>query len=259
MLLVAATGDFHIGMRGRFKKLFTLENVKRCIERLNFLPVDVFIFCGDLSMSKKYDENVKEALSFLSSANARYRFMVIGNHDWWYAPKLRKMLSDPSYIKILDGEGFYIEDLEVGVAGTRGWYDYSFNPEACSDREKYEWAVRVTERELRKLESGLKSIEDAKVKLVAMHFSPTTETVKGDPLIETCGSAKFMELLEAYDVDYVFHGHSHRCRDDNLEATVRKTMIFNVACDKRGFSPLLVKLEDRVVLWSTLGGQDEKE
>ncbi|MEM1884681.1 MAG: metallophosphoesterase, partial [Candidatus Jordarchaeales archaeon] len=129
------------------------------------------------------------------------------------------------------------------VAGTMGWYDYSFSSRFSVEREKYEKAVKTTNAELRKLEAGLKSIEDAKLKIVVLHFSPTPETVKGDPLIETCGASKFMELLEAYEVDYVFHGHSHRCRDDSLEAVVGRVRVFNVACDKRCFSPLVLKLE----------------
>lgn len=245
-MLVAATGDFHIGMKGKFKEIFTLENVKECVRRLDYFPVDVFLFCGDLSMSKRYDGNVKSAVDILCSANAKYRFMVLGNHDKWYDPSLRKVFSTPHYLKLLDGEGYYLDDLDLGVAGTMGWYDFSFSPKADVDRERRERAVRTTSIELKKLETGLKAVEGAGVKVVIMHFSPTPETVRGDPFIGTCGSSAFMELLEAYGVDYVFHGHSHKCRDDCLEEVTRGVKVFNVSCDKRGFTPLIVKIEGKV-------------
>lgn len=244
-MLIAATGDFHVGMKGKFREVFTLESVESCVRRLDYLPVSAFFFCGDLSMSRRYDAKVKQALDILRSVNARYRFMVLGNHDKWYDPSLRRVLSSPGDIKLLDGEGCRLDDLGIGVAGTMGWYDYSFSSKAGVECERYEKAVRTTKAELRKLEAGLKSIEDARVKVVVLHFSPTPETVKGDPLIGTCGSSAFMELLEAYEVDYVFHGHSHRCRDDSLEAVVGRVKVFNVACDKRCFSPLVLKLEER--------------
>ncbi|MEM3569491.1 MAG: metallophosphoesterase [Candidatus Jordarchaeales archaeon] len=241
-LLLAVTGDFHLGIKGKFRDVFTLENIERCVRSLDYSPVDVFLFCGDLSMAKRYDESVKQALDMLYSASARYRFMVVGNHDRWYDPNLRRVLSTPYYLKLLDGEGYYLEDLDLGIAGTRGWYDYSFSPKADVERERRERAVKATAIELKKLETGLKSIKNAEVKVVIMHFSPTPETVKGDPFIGVCGSSVFMELLEAYGVDYVFHGHSHKCRDDCLESVVRGVKVFNVACDKRGFTPLVIKL-----------------
>ncbi|MBS7288855.1 MAG: metallophosphoesterase [Candidatus Freyarchaeota archaeon] len=241
-LLVAATGDFHIGMKGRFREVFTFENVEWCVRKLDYFPVDVFLFCGDLSMSKRYDDNVKRAVNILYSANAKYRFMVVGNHDRWYDPSLRRVLSAPNYLKLLDGEGCYLDDLDLGVAGTMGWYDYSFSPKADVDCERRERAVKATSIELKKLEAGLRDIEGAGVKVVVMHFSPTPETVRGDPFIGTCGSSAFMELLEAYGVDYVFHGHSHKCRDDCLEDVVRGVKVFNVSCDKRGFTPLIVEM-----------------
>ena len=239
---IAATGDFHLGIKGKFKIVFTLENVRYCLSRLEYLMVDVFLFCGDLSMEKKYNDNVKSALLLLASTPAKYRFMVIGNHDWWYTPKLKKRFFDPSDLKILDGEGCYLEDLNLGVAGVRGWYDYSFNIGVDVEREKYESALKVTSRELRKLEKALREIEDARTKIVLMHFSPTAETVKGDPCMELCGASVFMDVIESYEVNYGCHGHSHRCRDDVLERVVNGVKIFNVACDKRGFTPLIIEL-----------------
>jgi len=242
VLLLAATGDFHLGIKGKFKDVFTLENVERCVRSLEYFPVNVFLFCGDLSMARRYDDNVKHAINMLYSVSARYRFMVVGNHDKWYDPSLRKTLSTPYCLKLLDGEGYYLEDLDLGVAGTMGWYDYSFSHKADVELERRERALKATNMELKKLEAGLRCIEDAGVKVVIMHFSPTPETVRGDPFIGLCGSSAFMELLEAYGVDYVFHGHSHKCRDDCLESVVGGVKVFNVACDKRGFTPLLVKL-----------------
>ncbi len=79
------------------------------------------------------------------------------------------------------------------------------------------------------LEVGLRKLGPRMKKVVAMHYAPIKETLKGEPLeiYPFLGSSRFAETIDRYGANLIVHGHAHH---GTLEGkTPAGTPVFNVA------------------------------
>ena len=66
-------------------------------------------------------------------------------------------------------------------------------------------------------------------KVVALHYAPIKETLKGEPLeiYPFLGSSRFAETIDRFGAHTIFHGHAHH---GTLEGkTQAGTPVYNVA------------------------------
>jgi predicted phosphohydrolase len=114
-----------------------------------------------------------------------------------------------------------IDDLSIGIAGTRGW----FVPNVGSENEKTD--LRVLERERQRLRRSLHAIASCETKIVMTHYPP-------QPFIK--------EIAEA-GVAAVVYGHVHlgSLPEDEVLALdgdlVEGVPLYCVACDRIDFTP----------------------
>ena len=156
---------------------------------------------------------------------------VLGNHDERVEPDdLAKVLERAGIVVLRGGwHTFELGGLSVGVVGTTGCIG-GFGGRGV------EGLTRAGRRTLRKrirreraaLERGLEQTAGCAVRLVLLHYSPTPETLRGEPqhLVPLLGCHQLAVPIAAYGPDLVIHGHAHH---GSFEGRVGRAPVFNVS------------------------------
>jgi Icc-related predicted phosphoesterase len=219
---IAAVGDIHIheADKGKWKGYF--EKIAQA--------ADVLLIAGDLTHTG--DESEAEVmLEELRSCTIPI-VAVLGNHDYEKGRHklIRQILQQHAQLHILDGESVVIGN--VGFAGVKGFgggfdnYMLSMFGEGAMKafvQEAVDEALHL-ERALARLDQEHEGIR----KIALMHYSPVSETVKGEPevIFPFLGSSRLAEPLIRRKVIAAFHGHAHAGK---LNAEISGIKVFNVA------------------------------
>lgn len=199
-LKIAAVGDLHghEASKGLHASLFrqVSENA------------DVLLLCGDLSNNGLPEEAKNLAYDL---ANAHIPILaVLGNHDFesGQVVEFKKILTDIG-VWFLDDEPRIINN--VGFAGARGFgggFD-NFMLSSFGEPTTKMFVGEAVSQAL-KLETQLKNL-DTRLKIVALHYSPIVDTVKGEPpeIYPFLGNSRLAEVIDRFDIQAVFHGHAH--------------------------------------------------
>ncbi|MHA1506221.1 MAG: metallophosphoesterase family protein [Candidatus Asgardarchaeia archaeon] len=227
---IVVVGDLHLPINEYYPK----KEYDKFIKRLSRIKCDILAITGDICDYSTFIK-ARKIIEFIENLDVVYKVGVVGNHDIWYNKRAKIYYSDPKRFKILDGEGIKIG--KVGIAGTMGWFDYSFSKidgfvPPLNDKMR-------TEVELIKLKKALIDIRGASVKIVLMHFSPIPETGFGDPILSMGGSKSFLEPILKENVNYVFHGHLHNSKSTFFQLGGIK--FYNSAISALGFK--MIKIE----------------
>jgi Icc-related predicted phosphoesterase len=215
---IAALGDLHIKetSQGAYTTLF-----KQISEK-----ADILVLAGDLcdlGLPKEAEILAEE----FKSVNIPI-VGVLGNHDYESGQQNKvKEILEQGGMRVLEKEPFEYEG--VGFAGVKGFCGGFEKYSLGSFGEKlYKDIVQEALNESLALENQLKQLE-AKKKVVVMHYSPTRETLKGEPLevYPFLGSSRFMEAILDFDVNVIFHGHAHHGMHE--AKTTKEIPVFNVA------------------------------
>ena len=216
---IAAVGDIHYtkNCKGRLKELFTEASLK----------ADILVICGDFT-----DYGLPEEASILAEDLKSYvripAIGVIGNHDFesGKVSEVQSILKETG-LTLLDGES--VELLGIGFAGVCG-FGGGFSPHMLNA-----WGEPIIKDFVREavnhalcLEKALTRVESPK-RLVLLHYSPTRETVEGEPpeIYPFLGSSRLEQVIDQFDVAAVFHGHAHHGKARGK--TSRGIPVFNVA------------------------------
>ncbi|MCD6515433.1 MAG: metallophosphoesterase [Candidatus Odinarchaeota archaeon] len=231
----AIIGDLHLPKSDYYPEgYFTI--IRRHIE--DEKP-DVFLITGDLAWGREYREAVRY-LKPIFDLKVNYKIAVRGNHDKWFSIEVKRFFRNPKKLLLLDGDSFILKSnlKRIGIAGIMGWYDFSFSD---ADITPSPADIIMTRNEAKKLRAALREINDCEIKIVIMHFSPIKETVEGDPLISKAGSFMFFEIAKLYDVNYIFHSHTHsivkksHVKRENIK-------IYNTSAVSLNFKPLILNI-----------------
>lgn len=201
---IAAVGDLHVKMtdKGKWKNYFEeISNI-----------ADVLLICGDLTDTG--DEEEAHILAEELHALHIPAVGVLGNHDYEKGRQklIRQMLSTSNF-QLLDGESVVIKDTGfAGVKGFGGGFDRymlsMFGEDAMKAfvQESVDESMQL-DRSLARLEQEYPEIP----KIALLHYSPTAETVQGEPveIFPFLGSSLLAEPLIRRQVSAVFHGHAH--------------------------------------------------
>ena len=156
---------------------------------------DSVVIPGDISWAT-YFEQALEDFNFINTLPGT-KIISKGNHDYWWSTlnKLNKFLDNNSFatIRFMHNNSFTIDNSVL--CGTRGWKCPGDDDFSQEDR-------RIYNRELKRLELSLKSIEKAEGKeiIVAMHYPPFNS--KKEP-------SEFVELMSRYGTSVCIYGHLH--------------------------------------------------
>lgn len=219
---LAAVGDIHVQAsdKGKWKDYF--EKVSHA--------ADILLIAGDLTNTG--DESEAEVLLEELRACTIPVIVVLGNHDYEKGRQklIRQILQKHVSLHVLDGESVVVQGIGfAGVKGFGGGFDNymlsMFGEHAMKAfvQEAVDEALHL-ERALAHLDKEYGGIR----KIVLLHYSPVSETVKGEPevIFPFLGSSRLAEPLVRRKVIAAFHGHAHA---GNLDAEISGVKIFNVA------------------------------
>lgn len=230
---IAAVGDIHVQETDKGKWLSYFEEISGA--------ADVLLIAGDLTNTG--DEMEAEVLLEELRACSIPVICVLGNHDYEKNRHklIRQVLHRNASVSVLDGESKIVHG--IGFAGVKGFgggfdnYMLSMFGEGAMKafvQESVDEALHL-ERALARLDQEHEGVR----KIALMHYSPTSETVKGEPevIYPFLGSSRLAEPLTRHKVLAAFHGHAHAGK---LSANVSGVQIFNVAkhvLQKEGITP----------------------
>jgi Icc-related predicted phosphoesterase len=216
---VAAIGDLHVteDSVAPYRDLFAeVSDV-----------ADVLVLCGDLTNFGKTSE--AEILAEDIRTCGIPVLGVLGNHDYECGqPDVVANILHEAGMTVLDEQA--VELNGIGFAGVKGFLGGFGRGELAPFGEPIIKAfVDEALSEARKLENGLRSLRTER-SLAVLHYSPTIETLEGEPLeiYQYLGSARLADAIDRFDhVKAVVHGHAHHGTYEGR--TPRGTPVYNVA------------------------------
>ena len=218
---IAAAGDIHCSEEERSR----LENA--------FLDADggsdLILLAGDLTT---YGEPEQAAvLADVTREIDTPIFAVLGNHDW-HADRHEELVGAlrEGGIHLLEraAEVIEVNGLQVGIAGTKGFvggFSDSLLPDFGEPLLRRVYAE--TSAEVSALDRGLRTIQDCPVRIVLLHYSPTTTTIEGEreTIWAFLGSERLAGPIAEHKPDAVFHGHGHA---GTFAGSIGDIPVFNV-------------------------------
>ncbi|MDY2960625.1 MAG: metallophosphoesterase [Hornefia sp.] len=197
---IFAVGDLHLAFDSRIEKPMDIfgDKWKNHPQRLkkfwteNVKENDTVIIAGDISWGLRLQEAMAD-FEWIHGLPGK-KIITKGNHDLWWN-SINKMNSLFDDITFLQNHCYVVEDMDVGIAGTRGWI--------CPGTEGFDaHDEKIFTRELIRLEFSLKEAKSSGVGdiIAALHYPPTND--KHQP-------SQFTEMLTDYGVKTCIYGHLH--------------------------------------------------
>lgn len=160
---------------------------------------DLVFLVGDISWAMRLSD-AQVDLDAISALPGK-KFMIRGNHDYWWTSLQKMNALMEGRITFLQGRGLYHNSIAFG--GTKG-YIYPQDPffKEADDRHIYERELMRTKSALDAMETAITESGDDPsqvTRILLLHYPPTLEN-------HTNG---FTDLLEQYHVDHCVFGHLH--------------------------------------------------
>ncbi|HEY7693577.1 MAG TPA: metallophosphoesterase [Gaiellaceae bacterium] len=219
---IAAAGDVHASPATR-------ERVGDAFAALD-PTVDLVLLAGDLTTCGDPAE-----AAVLAEACRGLRVpvcAVLGNHDWHLnrTHEVVAVLTDAG-VRVLERSSarFDVRGQEVGVAGLKGFVG-GFPDHVLPDfGEPLLRAVYAeTTDDVSALDRELAAIDGCDLRIVLLHYAPTTTTLEGEPrgIWAFLGSDRLAGPIAEHAPDLVLHGHAHA---GTFEGFVGRVPVYNVA------------------------------
>ena len=240
MVTIAAAGDVHASeaTRGKLEQAFAdLE------ER-----VDLVLLAGDLTTLGE-----PEQARVLADACAGVRVpvcAVLGNHDLHSGrgDEVASVLRDAG-VHMLDRSSatFELAGGEVGVVGAKGFvggFAGSHLPDFGEPLLRRLYAE--TSAEVDAISSGLQEVAHCPIRIVLLHYAPTSDTLHGEPegIWTYLGCDRLATPIAEYRPDVVLHGHAHA---GSFEGAIGTIPVYNVAVHVTGRDFYVFELEGHEV------------
>jgi uncharacterized protein len=157
---------------------------------------------------------------------------VLGNHDWHLdrADEISAVLSDAGVI-VLDRAFSVIETagLRIGIAGAKGFvggFPGSHLPDFGEPALRMVYAEATAE--IKGIARGLQDISTCDVRIVLLHYSPSEQTLAGEPegIWAFLGTDRMAAPIREHEPDLVVHGHAHI---GSLEGSIGSVPVYNVS------------------------------
>jgi Icc-related predicted phosphoesterase len=202
---IAAAGDIHCGEDNR-------DAVQASFARIEG-EADAVLLAGDLTTNGEPEQ--AEVLAEACRALSIPVVCVLGNHDW-HANRAAEIVSvlEAAGIRVLDRSWTVLDcaGAQVGVVGTKGFVG-GFPDSALPDfgEPSLRAVYAETSREVEAIEKGLRAVSDCAVRIVLLHYAPTSSTIEGEPpgIWAFLGSDRLAQPILEHRPDIVLHGHAH--------------------------------------------------
>jgi Icc-related predicted phosphoesterase len=224
---IAAAGDIHASEAGRDKLASAVAELDR--------SVDLILLAGDLTTCGDPDEArvLADACRGLSIPVCA----VLGNHDWHLDRTLEvvAVLTDAG-VRVLERSSvrFDVRGREVGVVGLKGFVG-GFPDHVLPDfgEPLLRRVYAETTEDVAALDRELEDVEDCDLRIVLLHYAPTTTTLEGEPrgIWPFLGSDRLARPIAERAPDLVLHGHAHA---GTFEGFIGRVPVCNVATPVTG-------------------------
>jgi Icc-related predicted phosphoesterase len=221
-ITVAAAGDIHCSEEERPRLQAAFAEADR--------RADLILLAGDLTTYGEPEQGT--VLAEVTRDVETPIFAVLGNHDW-HADRheeLAAALRDGG-IRLLErsAETCTVDGVSVGVAGTKGFvggFSDALLPDFGEPLLRRIYAE--TSAEVAALDRGLRSVQDCDIRIVLLHYAPTTTTIEGEreTIWAFLGSERFAVPIAEHRPDIVFHGHGHM---GTFKGEIGDVPVYNVA------------------------------
>jgi Icc-related predicted phosphoesterase len=222
VLRVTAGSDLHCDA--------TPEDLRRLAESAEAArTADLVLLAGDLTASGLPTE--ARAIAELFADFEAPVVAVLGNHDLRGGGGEVEAVLGGAGIRVLRSEParLQIAGAEVGIVGTTGCRGgFHGRPVPGLSRPERRAQRELVASETAALEDGLRAVAGCAPRIVLMHYSPTADTLQGEPrkLLPLLGCDRLAGPIAAYQPDVVVHGHAHH---GTLRGQIGRTPVFNVS------------------------------
>jgi Icc-related predicted phosphoesterase len=233
---IAAAGDVHGSEENRDAIAAAFAQVAE--------DTDAVLLAGDLTTCGEPDEAtvVADACRGLGIPVVA----VLGNHDWHAnrAAEVAAVLEEAGVV-VLERSWTSIElgATSVGIVGTKGFVG-GFPDSALPDfGEPLMRAVYAeTSAEVEALERGLEAVSAFPLRIVLLHYAPTSTTIEGEPpgIWAFLGSDRLARPIADHPPNLVLHGHGHA---GTFEGFIGAVPVFNVSVPVMGEDFSVFELE----------------
>jgi len=219
---VAAAGDVHCSEANRAETAAAFREIDG--------TVDLILLAGDLTTHGEPDQ--ARVLAGACRDLETPVIAVLGNHDWHVnrVPELVEVLEDAG-IQVLDRSHAICrpQGVEVGIVGAKGHiggFPGSHLPDFGEPDLRAVYANATAEVDA--LEEGLKAVETCPLRIVVLHYAPTTDTLQGEPepIWAFLGTDRLAGPIVQHQPDLVIHGHAHA---GAFEGRLADVPVFNVS------------------------------
>jgi uncharacterized protein len=248
---VAAAGDIHCGPENRDQIAAAFDEIRG--------EADLVLLAGDLTTYGEPEEAA--VLAEIVNAFELPVFAVLGNHDW-HANRCDEVVGvlRGAGVKVLnrDAATAEVRGVRVGVAGTKGFVGGFPDSELPDFGEPLLRKVYAeTTDEVEGLAAALDSIADCDVRVVLLHYSPTTTTLEGErqTIWAFLGSDRLARPIAEARPHLVVHGHGHA---GTFEGFVGAVPVFNVAVPVMGRDFFVFELDAEGALVRAEGEEPEQ-
>ena len=219
---IAAAGDVHAreGMEEQLRESFEALRGR----------ADLVLLAGDLTTCG--DPKEARVLAGACSGLEIPVIAVLGNHDWHLdrADEISAVLSDAG-VAVLDRASTIVEaaGLRIGVAGAKGFvggFPGSHLPDFGEPALRMVYAEATAE--VKGIARGLQEISTCELRIVLLHYSPSEETLVGEPegIWAFLGTDRMAAPIREHEPDLVLHGHAHV---GSLEGSIGSVPVYNVS------------------------------
>lgn len=222
-LRIAASGDLHCGPAREAEVRNVLAGISAA--------ADCLLLAGDLTNFGEPEEAA--SLARVCKDVRIPTFAVLGNHDW-HAGRHDELVAELAAggIAVLEGASAVtsLKGHDVGIVGTKGFVG-GFSGHSHLD-DFGEPALRQLYREatydVEALEAGLCEIALCHIRIVLLHYSPTRETLEGEPdgIWTMLGNDRLAAPILQHEPDLVLHGHAHA---GSFAGSIGSTPVYNVS------------------------------
>ena len=224
---IAAAGDIHASEPERDRVASAFAELER--------GTDLVLLAGDLTTCGDPEEAA--VLADVCRGREVPICAVLGNHDWHLnrTHEVVAALTDAG-VRVLEHASatYDVRGSTVGVAGLKGFVggfpDYVL-PDFGEPLLRQVYAE--TTEDVAALDRELRAIDGCDVRIVLLHYSPTTTTLEGEPrgIWPFLGSDRLAGPIADHGPDIVLHGHAHA---GTFEGFVGRVPVYNVALPVTG-------------------------
>ena len=240
MVKIAAAGDVHASEATRSRIVEAFVAVER--------EADVVLLAGDLTTHGEPEQ--AEVLADATRGLSVPVVAVLGNHDLHsgHGREISSILSGAG-VHMLDRAAIVLEleGQEVGVVGTKGFIGGFSGSQLPDFGEPLLRRVYVeTSEEVEAIRHGLQEIAHCRIRIVLLHYAPTSDTLHGEPegIWTYLGSDRLATPIAEYRPDVVLHGHAH---SGSFEGAIGGVPVYNVAVHVTGRDFYVFDLEGHEV------------